>query len=186
MTINKSFYIRTIALAITLSISLTSFANDFEGKNSESVVEQEDSVYKTEISSDFVEESDMVPPAPKSEERPEKVQTKRNSNPIYTAVEQKAMYPGGEAELLKVVNSSIQYPQMAKEQYIQGRVIVRFVVEIDGSVGKVEIVRGKHELLDKEAARVVKQIPKKFKPARHNGEVVRYWYTIPVTFKITE
>ena len=171
-------------------MSLTSFANDFEGKNSESVVEQEDSVDQTEITSAFSEEFNMVPalvpPAPKSEERPEKVQTKRNSNPIYTAVEQKAMYPGGDAELLKVVNSSIQYPQMAKEQYIQGRVIVRFVVEIDGTVGKVEVVRGKHELLDKEAARVVKQIPKKFKPARHNGEVVRYWYTIPVTFKITE
>ena len=145
---------------------------------------------KTEISSDFNTEVNTAPPAPVQKEEPKKEEKKEEpkkpKTEIFTAVEQKAAYPGGDAALLQYVNSKIQYPAMAVEQEIQGRVIVRFVVELDGRIGKVEVLRGKHELLDKEAVRVVKSIPGKFTPAKQNGEPVRYWYTIPVTFKISK
>ena len=139
---------------------------------------------KTEISSDFNTEVNTAPPAPVQKEE-KKEEPKKPKTEIFTAVEQKATYPGGDAALLNYVNSKIQYPAMAIEQEIQGRVIVRFVVEINGTIGKVEALRG-HELLKAEAIRVVKSIPGKFTPAKQNGEPVRYWYTIPVTFKLSK
>ena len=127
--------------------------------------------------------------APKPEPKPTSkngTQSSSKNKKIFTAVEQKAMYPGGDVALLNYVNSHVQYPIMAVEEGIQGRVVVRFVVEIDGTIGKVEVLRGKHVLLDSEAVRVVKTIPEEFIPAKQNGEPVRCWYTIPVTFKLQE
>ena len=103
---------------------------------------------------------------------------------IFTAVEQKAVYPGGDAALLQWISLNIQYPTMAQEEGIEGRVFVKFVVEKDGSIGKVEVSRGKQKDLDAEAVRVVKKIPKKFTPAKQNGQAVRSWFTLPVTFKL--
>ena len=104
--------------------------------------------------------------------------------PILTAVEQKAVYPGGDAALLQWLSMNLQYPEMAQEEGVEGRVYVKFIVEKDGSIGKVEVFRGKHKDLDAEAVRVVKNIPKKFTPAKVDGQVVRSWFTIPVTFKL--
>lgn len=75
---------------------------------------------------------------------------------IFTAVEQMPQFPGGDAELYKWISSHIKYPTMAAENNIQGRVTVRFVVKEDGSIGRVEVLRGKDPDLDKEAQRVVK------------------------------
>ena len=112
-----------------------------------------------------------------------KPEPKSASEQIYTAVEQKAVYPGGDAALLQWISSNIQYPTMAQEEGVEGRVIVQFVVEKDGSIGMVKIARGKHKDLDAEAVRVVKAIPEKFIPAKQNGQTVRSWFTLPVTFK---
>ena len=73
---------------------------------------------------------------------------------------------------------------MAQKEAIEGRVYVKFVVEKDGSINKIEIARGCHPELDKEAIRVVKTIPYKFKPAEVNGQAVRSWFTLPLTFKL--
>ena len=126
-------------------------------------------------------------PKPESKTAPESSpKPSPNSAPeqIFTAVEQKAVYPGGDAALLQWVSSNIQYPTMAQEEGIEGRVYLKFVVEKDGSIGKVEVARGKHKELDAEAMRVVKKIPKKFTPAKQNGQAVRSWFTLPVTFKL--
>lgn len=102
---------------------------------------------------------------------------------IFTAVEESPKFPGGDAELYKWLSKNIRYPEMAAQNNIQGRVTVQFVVEKDGSVGEVKVIRGKDPDLDKEAVRVVKSLPK-FIPGKMNGQSVRVWYTLPISFKL--
>jgi protein TonB len=104
-------------------------------------------------------------------------------NKVFDSVEQMPQFPGGEGELLKWISSHIKYPTMAMENNIQGRVVVRFVVTQDGSVGEVKVVRSKDPDLDREAVRVVKSLPK-FIPGKMNGHAVNVWYTLPVNFKL--
>ncbi len=102
---------------------------------------------------------------------------------IFTAVEESPKFPGGEAELYKYLNKNIRYPEIAAQNNIQGRVVVQFVVEKDGSVGEVKVVRGVDPDLDKEAVRVVKSMPK-FIPGKMNGQNVRVWHTLPIKFTL--
>lgn len=104
---------------------------------------------------------------------------------VFTAVQQMPQFPGGDAELYKWISSHIKYPTMAAENNIQGRVTVRFVVKEDGSIGRVEVLRGKDPDLDKEAQRVVKTLPK-FIPGKMNGRAVQVWYTLPINFKLQQ
>ena len=132
-----------------------------------------------------VEEKSVMPPPPAPEPEPRK-ETNYDENKIFTVAEQKADYPGGDAALLQFINENIQYPDLAVEDNAQGRVIVSFIVEKDGSISDVKVVRGRHPELDKEAVRVVKKITKKFTPAKINGKNVRYKFIIPVSFKLTD
>jgi len=102
---------------------------------------------------------------------------------IFTAVEQAPKFPGGDAEMYKWLSNHIRYPEQAAQNNIQGRVTVQFVVEKDGSIGEVKVVRGKDPDLDKEAVRVVKSMPK-FVPGKMNGQAVRVWFTLPINFKL--
>ena len=102
---------------------------------------------------------------------------------VFTAVEQMPAFPGGDAELMKYLSTHINYPPMAMENNVQGRVIVQFVVTKTGKVGEVKVVRGVDRDLDNEAVRVVKSLPD-FIPGRMNGQPVNVWYTLPVTFKL--
>jgi protein TonB len=92
-------------------------------------------------------------------------------------------FPGGEAALMKYLKSHVIYPPMAAKNDVQGHVIAQFVVNEDGSVGEVKVVRSLDKDLDREAIRVVKSLPK-FTPGRQNGEAVNVWYTLPVPFKL--
>ena len=111
-----------------------------------------------------------------------KREEKRSGDDIFKTVEQMPQFPGGEAELYQYIQTHIQYPPEYAEVHIQGRVVVQFVVEKDGSIGQVKVVRSVDKKLDAEAVRVVKSLPK-FTPAHQNGQVVRVWYTLPVAFK---
>lgn len=102
---------------------------------------------------------------------------------IFVAVEQQAEFPGGQAALMKWLSNNIRYPEAAQQNDIQGRVIVKFVVEKDGSIGKAEILKGVDKDLDREALRVVKKMPK-WQPGKNNGVSVRSYFTLPVTFKL--
>ena len=104
---------------------------------------------------------------------------------IYSSAEQMPQFPGGEAALMKYIQSHIQYPPTAAKNHVQGRVIVQFIVWKDGSVDEVKVVRSVDKDLDKEAIRVCKTLPK-FTPGRQNGKIVPVWYTLPVTFKLPE
>ena len=102
---------------------------------------------------------------------------------IFKSVEQMPQFPGGDEALLKYLSSHINYPPMAAENNIQGRVVVQFVVDKTGKVGEVKIARSVDKELDNEAVRVCKSLPK-FTPGRQNGQPVAVWYTLPVTFKL--
>ena len=98
------------------------------------------------------------------------------------SVEQKPQFPGGDAALMKYLLSHINYPPMAAEYDIEGRVIVQFLVDkTTGKVGEVKVVRSVDKYLDKEAIRVVKALPI-FTPGRHKGKPVDVWYVLPITF----
>ena len=102
---------------------------------------------------------------------------------VFTVVEQMPQFPGGEAALMKYLQSHINYPPMAAENNVQGKVVVQFVVDKTGRVGEVKVVRSVDKDLDREAARVCKSLPK-FTPGRQNGHPVSVWYTLPVFFKL--
>ncbi len=102
---------------------------------------------------------------------------------IFQAVEQQAEFPGGQAALMKWLSQNIRYPEAAQQNDIQGRVIVKFVVEKDGSIGQATILKGVDKDLDREALRVVKKMPK-WQPGKNNGVAVRSYFNLPVTFKL--
>ena len=104
---------------------------------------------------------------------------------IYRSAEQMPQFPGGDAALMKYIQAHIKYPPTAAKNHVQGRVIVQFIVEKDGSVDAVKVVRSVDKDLDKEAIRVCKTLPK-FTPGRQNGKIVSVWYTLPVTFQLPE
>ena len=102
---------------------------------------------------------------------------------IFQIVEEMPAFPGGEAKLMEYVAKNIKYPQIARETGIQGRVFVGFVVEPDGSVSNVKVLRGIGGGCDEEAMRVVNSMPK-WKPGKQRGKAVRVSYMLPVNFKL--
>ena len=102
---------------------------------------------------------------------------------IFQVVEQEPAFPGGVEALYKFVQSNLKYPQLAKENNIEGRVFVQFVVEKDGSVSNVKAARDIGGGCGAEAVRVVKAMPK-WAPGKQRGKAVRAAYTLPVVFKL--
>ena len=112
-------------------------------------------------------------------------ETKVEEYIIYSCVEQMPQFPGGEAALMKYLMSHINYPPMAAENEIQGRVVVRFIVSETGKVSDAMVIQSMDKDLDREVVRVCKSLPK-FTPGRHNGQAVSVWYTLPVIFKLKD
>ena len=101
----------------------------------------------------------------------------------FDVVEQMPQFPGGLAELMQFLGQNVRYPEEAHKNNIQGRVIVTFVVEKDGSISEAHVAKSVDPLLDAEALRVVNSMPN-WLPGRQNGEPVRVKYTVPITFKL--
>ena len=114
---------------------------------------------------------------------PEVVEDDVVEQEIFKIVEEMPSFPGGEQKLMEFVGKNIKYPQIARETGIQGRVFVNFVVEPDGSVSNVSVLRGIGGGCDEEAMRVVKSMPK-WKPGKQRGKAVRVQYMLPVNFKL--
>lgn len=102
---------------------------------------------------------------------------------VYDIVEVMPQYPGGMPELMQYLAKNIKYPIQAQKKGIEGRVTVRFIVEKDGSISNVTVVRHIHPLLDKEAVRVIKAMPK-WSRGMLNGKPVRVKFNIPVAFRL--
>jgi protein TonB len=112
------------------------------------------------------------------DEKPKEEETK-----VFDVVEQMPQFPGGPNALFEYLSKNIKYPVVAEENGIQGRVIVTFVVERDGSITDVKVAKSVDPSLDKEAMRVVKSMPH-WIPGKQNGSAVRVKYTVPVTFRL--
>lgn len=104
-------------------------------------------------------------------------------NKVFDIVEQQPLFPGGPAALMKYLSENTKYPVVAQENGVQGRVTVQFVVEKDGSISDVHVLRGVDPSLDKEAVRVVKSLPR-WTPGKQNGITVRVNYRVPVLFRL--
>lgn len=117
----------------------------------------------------------QAPIAPPEEEEEEQV--------IHIRVEKMPEFPGGQEALNRYLVRNIKYPLLAQENGIQGRVVCQFVVNSDGSIVDIAVVRGVEESLDKEAIRVIKSMPK-WTPGRQGGKSVRVKYTLPIRFQL--
>lgn len=104
-------------------------------------------------------------------------------NVVFQVVEKMPSFPGGDAALFKFLSDNVKYPVIAQENGVQGRVICQFVVNRDGSIVDVEVVRSVDPSLDKEAIRVIKSMPK-WSPGQQRGKPVRVKYTLPVNFRL--
>ena len=125
------------------------------------------------VRSDIATVAPPPPPAPKPE-----VSTK-----VFDVVEEMPSFPGGNGALMSYLNSNTKYPVVAQENGVQGRVIISFVVERDGSISDVKVARSVDPSLDREAQRVVKSMPR-WTPGKQNGQTVRVKYTVPVVFRL--
>ena len=108
---------------------------------------------------------------------------KVEENKVFDMVEEMPSFPGGQAALMQFLLSNTHYPAVAREDGVQGRVTVSFVVEKDGSITDVQVARSADPSLDKEAVRVVKSMPR-WTPGRQNGSTVRVKFNVPVTFRL--
>ena len=117
------------------------------------------------------------------EEIKEEIQEQEVEAEPFVVVEEMPMFPGGDPALLQYLAENTQYPEVAKENNIQGKVIVRFCVTSKGTVDRVSVLKGVDPELDKEAIRVVQTLPS-FKPGRQGGKPVPVWYMVPINFTL--
>lgn len=122
------------------------------------------------------------PPLPTSEVVKEEVIEESGADP-FVVVDQMPRFPGGEIELLKYIGEHTQYPETAKEQNIQGKVIIRFCVTSKGGISRISVLRGVAPELNQEAVRVVETLPD-FEPGKQGGIAVPVWYMVPITFAL--
>ena len=102
---------------------------------------------------------------------------------IFFIVEKMPVFPGGDLGLRKYIATHVKYPNIARENGIEGKVYIRFCVTSRGTVEKVSLARGVDPILDKEAIRVVKALPK-WKPGEQRGKKVNVWYTVPINYQL--
>ena len=108
-----------------------------------------------------------------------------DNSPIYEEADIMPSFPGGGEAIEKYLNDNIKYPELARENDVQGRVEVSFVVERDGTLSNIRVARGVDPFLDKEAKRVILSMPR-WKPGKKDGKEVRVRYKLPVTFRLIE
>ena len=172
MTMNKSSRwktLRALAVVPVIALALLAFANTKSVAavvvNQQAKVTPASQVVKANAEAQVTDES-----APQS-------------NKVYRSVDQMPQFPGGEAGLMRYLQSNINYPANAAKNNVEGRVVLQFVVKKDGQIGEVKIARSVDPELDAEALRVVKSMPN-FIPGRQDGKPVAVWYTLPISFKL--
>ena len=137
-----------------------------------------------------IEESDLV----SIEEQGDAVEITDNANivvediveeeTVFQVVEQQPEFPGGMKAMMKYLQENIQYPRISRDNNSQGRAFIRFVVNADGSIQGVEVLKSSGDIyLDKEAVRVVEGMPK-WSPGKQAGKPVRVFFTLPVVFRL--
>jgi protein TonB len=144
----------------------------------ENNIEVETVNFTSEDDASHAQQETYVPPVEQKEEEVD-------DDFIFMSVEKNPEFPGGEQALMKWINEHIVYPTIAAENGIYGRVSCQFVVNADGSVTDVEVIRPVNQYLDREAIRVLKMLPK-FKPGEQRGKPVRVRFSVPVRFQLNQ
>ena len=124
--------------------------------------------------------TEIAPPPPP----PPPPAAKTDSDTPFEVVDELPVFKGGDAAIIEYLKINSKYPEPAKLKGIQGKVIVRFAVEADGSIDKVSVIKGIDQDLDKEALRVVGTMPAFEKPGIKDGKAVSVWYTVPISFAL--
>ena len=138
----------------------------------------------TEVEESTIQASDDTQAAVEVKYTPVEVEEEEvEEQQIFQVVEEMPEFPGGMGECMKFLGKNIKYPTISQENGVQGRVIVQFVVNRDGSIVDPVVVRGVDPYLDKEALRVIATMPK-WKPGKQRGKAVRVKYTVPVMFRL--
>jgi TonB family protein len=142
-----------------------------------------DASVKKSVEIDILKEEKVgiPPPVPLLEEADATLKIQKKE--IFTAVEQNPEFIGGQAKMYQYLGENIKYPAAAQRANISGRVFVKFVVEDDGAIGDVEVMKGIGFGCDEEAIRVVKSMPK-WNPGVQNGKNVRVYYNMPIVYKL--
>lgn len=156
--------ISLLLLFCTVSLSLSSFAQEKKNKNSP----------PKEIPASVVNVAIDAPPPPK-------VQAVPAAEEVFVRVEEMPSFPGGSDKMYAFLQKHKKYPQKAPDSEIEGKVFVAFIVKSDGSIENIEIKRSLSPSHDAEAIRVIKMMPK-WIPGKQNGRDVSCWYTLPVDF----
>ena len=136
-----------------------------------------------EIVEDEVEIENEVEIEETDTDEDEIVEIEEDDEEFFMVVENMPEFPGGDLGLMKFIQKNVRYPAIAKEYNITGKVYVSFIVDKQGSVTNVKIVRGVDKNLDAEALRVVSLLPK-YKPGKQRGKAVRVMFTIPINFTL--
>lgn len=145
-------------------------------------------VEKAVISSKTVEGADVIsnfappPPPPPAITKPAGL-GKAKEEEIFTTVEQNPEFPGGQTAMYRYIGDNMKYPSAAQRANVSGKVFVKFVVERDGSIGDIQVLKGIGFGCDEEATRVIKSMPK-WSPGRQNGRNVRVYFTMPISFRL--
>ena len=121
--------------------------------------------------------------SPQTIKSPTSSSQQADTKKVYAVIEKMPEFPGGEKALLDYISHKLRYPVEAQQKGIQGRIVIRFVVNKVGKVERAEVIRGLDPSIDKEGLRVVSSLPD-FIPGEQKGEKVSVWYTIPITFKL--
>ncbi|MBQ6078995.1 MAG: M56 family metallopeptidase [Muribaculaceae bacterium] len=191
MTINKSSRwnkLRALAVIPVIALALLAFANPTIESAPEMVVV---AYHPASVNAVQPSQPEAVPVAVPAageksveEQAPEAQPELQDSRTeVYESVDQMPEFPGGEMEMMKYLSQNIKYPENAAKNDIQGRVVLRFVVEKTGEIGEIKVLRSVDEELDAEAVRVVRSMPN-FTPGRKNGKAVAVWYALPISFKL--
>ena len=187
--INYTLVLIGLALPTLLFFSSMKKIEDIKDK-----FEEPEQIENGVISDDFLpyaNETEKATPAVKSTTEigeiavessdPKKVFTRK----VYDLVDEMPSFPGGLEELYKWIGSNVQYPEVARKNGIEGRVILKFIVEKDGSLRDSIVIHSVHPMIDREALRLVGQMPK-WNPGKRAGIPVRVRYCLPIKFKIGE
>jgi protein TonB len=139
-----------------------------------------------EKSNEATEETDFVDDVDESDYSSDETALNEESsysdgNSINDREEVMPEFPGGPQALMDYLKANVIFPKVAEDDGIQGRVVVSYVIDIDGSITDVQVVQSVHPALDKEAMRVVRNMPK-WIPGKHNGKAVQVKYSLPINF----
>ena len=113
----------------------------------------------------------------------QKTVVSQKNDQIFDVVEQMPEYPGGMQALFEFLKENIKYPEDAQKQKVEGRVLAKFVIETDGSISDIEVVKNAFPSLDAEAVRVIQAMPN-WTPGKQKGQAVRVKYVVPINFNL--